>query len=300
MPAAEIAIDARLAKGLIAAQFPQWSDLPLRAAPTIGWDNALFRLGTDLVVRIPRRQLGADLVQIEHRWLGQIVPRLPLRAPAPVGLGKPCSGFPWHWSVCPWLPGQMAAVARRVRWDEVANQLAGLLHALHVEAPTEAPVHPFGRGRSLAARDAPVRRLIAQWPAPSQRSALAAAWDRATTAPEWTGPALWLHGDLHPANLLVSHGRLSGVLDFGDLCSGDPAIDLLSAWMLLPRTSREILHEASSTDDATWERGRGWALALSLAMLERSSNNQVIGAVGHRGIHGVIEDLSDPSLSGSA
>lgn len=224
---------------------------------TVGWDNTLFRLGRELVVRIPRRQLGADLVAIEHRWLGPIAARLSLPAPARMGLGRPGAGYPWAWSVCPWLPGQMAASARRLSADTMARQLATVLAALHLEGPRDAPVHPFGGGRSIAARDESVGALIAQWPVPPERALLAQAWERATSAPEWSGPDLWLHGDLHPANLLVSRGRLRAILDFGDLCAGDPAVDLISAWMLLPPSSRALLRAEVPADPATWAEGGG-------------------------------------------
>lgn len=258
---------------------------------TVGWDNTLFRLGRELVVRIPRRQLGADLVAIEHRWLGPIAARLSLPAPARMGLGRPGAGYPWAWSVCPWLPGQMAASARRLSADTMARQLATVLAALHLEGPRDAPVHPFGGGRSIAARDESVGALIAQWPVPPERALLAQAWERATSAPEWSGPDLWLHGDLHPANLLVSRGRLRAILDFGDLCAGDPAVDLISAWMLLPPSSRALLRAEVPVDPATWDRGRGWALALGLAILERSSDNEILASVGRRGVVAVIEEV---------
>jgi aminoglycoside phosphotransferase (APT) family kinase protein len=291
MPAAEVHIDPRLVRRLIDAQFPQWSGLPLRSVATIGWDNALFRLGTELVVRVPRRQLGADCLAIEHRWLPEIAPRLPIRVPTPVGRGEPAEGYPWPWSVCPWLAGRMAAVASGVRPFEVAHQIAVFLRAIHVEAPPDAPVHPFGRGASLARRDADTRRRIEGCPEPFDRALLVKAWERAMAAPEWSGPHLWLHGDLHPANLLVSRGRLSAVLDFGDLCSGDPAADLMGAWMLLPAAARTVLHEESGVDRDTWERGRGWALSIGLAILERSSDNATLHSIGRRGVQAVLDDL---------
>jgi aminoglycoside phosphotransferase (APT) family kinase protein len=288
MPAAEVDIDARLVRRLIDAQFPQWSGLPLRAVGTIGWDNALFRLGTELVVRVPRRQLGADCIAIEQRWLPEIAPRLAVRVPTPVGIGEAAEGYPWPWSVCPWFPGRMAAVAGGINHVEVAHQLAVFLRAMHVQAPPDAPVHPYGRGGSLAQRDADTKRRIAESPEPFDRALLTEAWGRATSAQEWDGPDLWLHGDLHPANLLVSRGRLGAVLDFGDLCAGDPAADLVSAWMLLPGSARRVLQEESEVDAHTWDRGRGWALSLGLAMLERSSDNPVIDSIGRRGIEAAL------------
>lgn len=243
------------------------------------------------MVRIPRRQLGADCLAIEHRWLPEMARHLPLPTPTPVGIGQPAEGYPWSWSVCPWFPGRMAAVAGGIKPVEVAHQLAVFLRAMHAEAPPDAPVHPFGRGGSLTTRDAETRRRIAECPGQFDRALLTEAWEQATSAPEWSGPDLWLHGDLHPANLLVSRGRLSAVLDFGDLCAGDPAADLMTAWMLLPDAARPVLHEESGVDDDTWDRGRGWSLALGLAILERSSDNEVLDSIGRRGIQGVLDDL---------
>ncbi len=295
MPPAEVEVDAWLVKQLIAGQFPQWSALPLRGVPSIGWDNFLFRLGRDLVVRIPRRQVGADLIAVEHRWLPLLAPRLALPTPVPLGRGLPAEGYPWEWSVCPWLPGRSAAVAATIRPREVAGPLAAFLRAMHTEAPADAPEHPFGRGRPLATRDEETRRRIAECPESFDRGQLLEAWERALAAPGWDGPDLLLHGDLHPANMLVMRGRLSAVLDFGDLCRGDPAVDLMSVWMLLPAVVRPELREGAGVDADTWDRGRGWALALGLAMLERSSDNEVIRSVGLRAVAEVLAELEVPA-----
>ncbi|HZU71314.1 MAG TPA: aminoglycoside phosphotransferase family protein [Acidimicrobiales bacterium] len=292
MPPAEVEVDAALVRGLLEDQFPHWADLPITARPGLGWDNHIFRLGPDLLVRLPRRQLGADLVAHEHRWLPQLAPRLPLPVPLPVGQGVPGRGYPWPWSVCPWIPGRMAAVEPLSDPLQAAGQLGAFVAALHLPAPPEAPHNPF-RSVTLAGRDEVARATLAEVEALVDRRRVEAAWRQALEVTEWDGPPVWLHGDLHPANLLVADGRLSGVIDFGDLCAGDPAVDVVGAWMLFPPLARPMFAAAVGVDDATWRRGRGWALAIGLACLAHSADNPVVAGMGRRAVEAVLEEAGD-------
>lgn len=283
MPAAEVHVDAQLVRRLLAAQFPEWSGLAVTPLSSAGWDNTLFRVGSDLVARLPRRQLGADLVEKEHRYLPELAARLPLPVPVPVGRGVPGEGYPWPWSVCPWLPGEIAAVGPPADLEAAAVVLGRFLAAMHVPGPADGPRTEW-RGVPLLRRDDVTRERIALLDDVIDVPAVTAAWEEALAAPPWPGPDVWLHGDLHPANILVDAGRISAVLDFGDLVVGDPATDLSVAWSMFPPGVRTALRDAAGADDATWARARGWALVLGLACLASSADNPVIAGIGRRAV----------------
>jgi aminoglycoside phosphotransferase (APT) family kinase protein len=291
MPAAEIDISLDLVRGLLADQHPDLAGSPL-AVMASGWDNVLVRLGSSLLVRLPRRALAAELVGNEQRWLPELAARLPLPVPAPVRAGRPALGYPWAWSIVPLLPGDIAARTPPGDLGAAADRLGHFLGALHVPAPAGYPRNPF-RGVPLADRDAMTVARIAQLAAAIDEHAALRCWRDALALPPWAHPPVWLHGDLHPANILVDHGALSGVIDFGDITAGDPATDLAVAWMLLPPGEHAALREAyrasgRNIDDATWGRSRGWALTLSLAFLAHSADNPLMAQIGRRTIAGVL------------
>lgn len=292
MPAAEVDIDVDLVRRLVASQFPEWSALRLEPVVSIGWDNAIYRLGDELAVRLPRRQIAADLVEKEHHWLPQLAPGLPLPVPVPLGKGVPDQGYPWRWTVCPWLPGAMAAVEPDVDLFEVAISLGRFVAALHRPGPVDGPRTTF-RGVPLAERADRTEEAFDRLHDVVEVAALRELWEEALRVPEWTGPDVWLHGDLHPANLLVDDRRLAAVIDFGDLVVGDPATDLITGWMLLSPEARRLFREATGVDDATWARGRGWAVALSAVCLANSADNPVITSVGRRGVEALLDEARD-------
>ncbi|MFC1436146.1 aminoglycoside phosphotransferase family protein [Streptacidiphilus sp. N1-3] len=266
---------------LLDEQHPDLAELPVEVLAN-GWDNLVCRLGGELLVRLPRRALAAELVVHEQRWLPGLAGRLPLPVPVPVRVGRPTERYPWSWSVVPFLPGRVAARGGPDDPGSAATALGEFLGALHTPAPADAPVNPV-RGIPLAGRAQGVLAGLAQIADPADRAAARRVWAAASAAPVWDGPALWLHGDLHPANILVDRGRISAVIDFGDITSGDPATDLSVAWMLFPAEQRAALREAHGrADDATWARARGWALALSLAFLARSADNPLMRGIGER------------------
>jgi aminoglycoside phosphotransferase (APT) family kinase protein len=257
-PLREVDVDGRLVRALLREQHPDLADRPLVPAGA-GWDNAMFRLGPDLAVRLPTRAAAAALVLHEQRWLSELAVRLPVAVPTPVRTGRPSARFGWAWSVVPWLSGtsaEAAPVAARTAW---AADLARTLDALHVPAPADAPDNRF-RGVPLARRDQAVRE---RFTGSVDAALLSAAWQDGLAAPPWHGPAVWLHGDPHPANLLVRADRLAALLDFGDLTSGDPASDLATAWLTFDATGRARFQAAlPGVDRATWRRARAWAAAL--------------------------------------
>lgn len=261
-PSAEVSLSVVDVERMLRAQHPSLrGELRLVAN---GWDNEVFRLGDDLAVRLPRRQVAAVLVEHEQRWLPELAPRLPLPIPAPVAVGAPQDGYPWRWSVVPWFAGRRALDLPASARDAFAEQLAGFLRALHVAAPADAPVNPV-RGVPLGVRDAAVRERLAR------ADGLVSIWDDALAAPVWNGPAVWVHGDVHPGNLVVDRvGALSAVIDFGDMCGGDPACDLAIAWTGFTRSGRAAFRAAlgADYDEAMWRRARGWAVAMATLVAE--------------------------------
>jgi aminoglycoside phosphotransferase (APT) family kinase protein len=287
-PPAEVDIDADLVGRLLAEQHPDLAHLPRRVVAS-GWDNVMVRIGNDLVARLPRRTLSAGHAEHELRWLPELAPRLPLPVPAPVRAGLPGCGYPWAWSICPWLPGRPAHTEPLADPDAVAVALGRFVTALHVPAPADAPVNPY-RGVPLAERHERFEAHLAVLAGRVDAAAVRERWAPLAGAPPWDGPPVWLHGDLHPDNLLVHDGRLAAVVDFGDLTAGDPGVDLAAAWMLLPPASRPLLRHEAGADDATWARAQGWALALALAMLAGSADDPVISGIGQRTLTAVLAD----------
>lgn len=266
----EVAVDAGLVRRLLAAQRPEYSRLPLTPVPSAGTDNALFRLGDEYAIRLPRIDWAAGQPEKEARWLPELAPRLPLPIPLPVALGEPGEGYPWNWSVVRWLDGANATPERLGDPVQAARTLAGFVRALWAIDATGGPppgAHNSGRGVALAERDGAVRTALAQLVGRIDVGAAEAAWERARATPVWDEAPVWVHGDLQSGNLLASEGRLSAVIDFGCLGVGDPAVDLLPAWNLFDGAAREAYREALGVDDATWERGRGWAVSVALIAL---------------------------------
>jgi len=292
MPAAEVSVSPELVRRLLAAQQPDLAHLPVRLMAH-GWDNIMYRLGDELAVRLPRRAAAARLIVHEQRWLPVVAPRLPLPVPAPVRAGRAALGYPWPWSIVPVLPGQLAARQPPADPAAAAASLGRFLAALHVPAPPDAPANPR-RGVPLAERAAVVTEHLSVVGGLVDRGAAARAWRAAVATPAWGGAPVWLHGDLHPANILVHRGIISGVIDFGDITAGDPAADLSVAWMLLPADRRGAFRDAyraasgHADGDDLWARARGWALALSLACLANSADNPLIAAIGRHTIGAVL------------
>jgi aminoglycoside phosphotransferase (APT) family kinase protein len=267
----ELDIDVALVRRLIAEQFPQWAHLPLRRYRSHGSDNAMYRLGDDLAVRLPRRSgRTSDSLEKECEWLPRLAPQLPLTVPLPLAKGAPAEGYPCTWAVFSWLPGEPATAANLPDPTRAATDLARFLAALQRIDTTGAPrpgEHNFFRGVPLVERDAQVRNAIDSLRGELDVRGVTAAWEAALCAPDQREPPVWIHGDFTDGNLLAVRGRLSSVIDWGGLAVADPACDLMAAWSFLNAEARELLRAELAVDDATWARARGWALSVALIAL---------------------------------
>jgi aminoglycoside phosphotransferase (APT) family kinase protein len=289
----EVRVDAALVRRLLAEQFPRWAELPLSPVPLSGMDNATFRLGDDMSVRLPRYPRWVGQVEREHRWLPRLAPHLPIPVSEPLAIGRPGEGYPFPWSVYRWLEGETATTAGLVDPVGTARQLAEFVAALQSVDPTGGPGPqwsnafrgvPLGDDRDSLASEARVRPKIEALRGMVDTDAVTAVWEAALAAPAWDRPPVWIHGDLAVGNILSVEGRVSAVIDFGTLAVGDPAVDLLPAWLFLPPHARDVFRATLGVDDATWARGRGWALAGSLPVPDDpffDVPSRVTTALGH-------------------
>ncbi|RYZ05155.1 MAG: aminoglycoside phosphotransferase family protein [Myxococcales bacterium] len=263
-----VEITPTLVESLVAEQFPQWSRRAVRVVQPGGWDNRTFRLGDELLVRLPSHARYVPQVAKEHRWLPYLGPLLPLATPVPVALGQPALGYPWPWSVYRWLEGEPASSLILADAEAFAEKLAAFLCALRAIDPSGGPPpgeHNFFRGHSLFTYDEDVRRALTEAHG-VDRAACTRVWEAALAAVP-REPAAWLHGDIAPGNLLVRDGCLSAVLDFGAMAVGDVACDLTIAWTLLEGASRKRFQQRILLDDGAWARARGWALWKALILI---------------------------------
>ncbi len=270
MHADEVDTDAALVGRLVAGQFPQWADLPIEPVQAFGTDNALYRLGDEMVARLPRTKRTSATLEKERRWLPRLAPLLPLAVPVPLAEGAPAEGYPFAWSVYSWLEGENATIERITDPSQLATDLAQFVAALQRIDPTGGPSpgeHNFFRGVPLARRGEATRAAIASLAGAIDSDVVSAVWEEALRAPEWDRPPVWVHGDLDSRNLLVERGRLSAAIDWGGLGVGDPACDVMVVWKVLSADTRDIFRTALAVDEATWARGRGWVLSQALMAL---------------------------------
>jgi len=285
----EVETDAELVRRLLRAQHPQWADLPIQRVPSAGTDNAMYRLGDDLVARLPRIDWAVENVAKERRWLPYLAARLPLAVPEPVADGQPTDEFPYPWGVARWLPGELATLDRLDDPVQAARDLAGFVRALRAVDPTDGPRHH--RGASLARGDRLVRDGITTAADAVDADALLQVWEEAIAAPEHDGPATWFHGDLSYLNILATGGHVSGIIDWGTCGVGDPAIDLIVAWSLLPPGARDVYREELGVSDAEWARGRGWVVTGVFGIPYYRYTNPVLVA---EKLHAIEAVLSEP------
>jgi aminoglycoside phosphotransferase (APT) family kinase protein len=264
MHADEVEIPESLVRGLVDRQFPEWAGLARRPVAAFGTDHKLFRLGEELLVRMPVYAASASQAASDATWLPRLAPYLPVAVPGPVAVGEPDATYPFPWAVVPWLPGQTLdeCAVDRVR---LAEELAGFVIALRAVDPTGGPLKSGeSRGAPLSAAWE-VEQRIAELQDIVEGDRARAVWRAALEAGPWGGPPVWIHGDLLGGNLLVRDGGLSAVIDFGVLGVGDPAPDVVPAWTLFEGEARRTYRELLAVDDATWARARAWVMLPALA-----------------------------------
>jgi aminoglycoside phosphotransferase (APT) family kinase protein len=281
----ELLVDEAVARRLVDEQFPEWAGLPLRRVEPWGTDNAIFRLGDELAVRIPRIDGSTQPGGKVHEWLPRIAARLPMEVHLPVAQGAPSGDYPWYWDVFTWVEGETASVAD-IDPVQAGRDLAGLVRALQALDPAGAPA---GRGVPLAERDPAVRKWLRTL---GDDGRLAEEWERALAVPPWDGPPVWAHGDLDARNWLVRDGRVAAIIDWGALGVGDPAVDVMVAWKLSSAAGRAAFRDALDVDDDTWARARGWALSQGIGATAYYTvhNNRVLVLEGRRWIDDVMSD----------
>ncbi len=290
-PPAEISLSEAEVRDLLAAEFPEYADLPLRLVAE-GWDNAVWRLGKHLAVRLPRREVAAELILHEQQALPILAARTTIPVPSPLAVGVPRGRMPWAWSVVPWFPGRPLLAVPRPARSSIAAPLAAFLRAIHVPAPLGAPRNPV-RGVPLAARSDAVEGRLAGGLVP-RPDELWRVWEEALTAPGFSAAPVWLHGDLHPGNVVVTESdtggpTLAAVVDFGDVTSGDPATDLAAAWLCFDGSGRRAFREGYGSDDAAlWTRARGWAAVLATALCGNSLDDPEMARLGRETVDEVL------------
>ena len=294
-PAAEIFVDTDLVRRLLHKQHPSLEDQPLRPVAN-GWDNYIFRLGADYAVRLPRRVSAAQLSANEQQWLPGLTADLPVATSAPVFAGAPSEEFPWPWNITRWFEGLEVSNQPRGRNVALAGQLADFLNAFHQPAPSGYPLNAV-RGVPLASRNEAVLERLASGMVP-HAARVRELWEASLLLPLWPGPALWLHGDLHPGNLVgTADGTLQAVIDFGDLTAGDPATDLAAAWLVFDREGRSIFRAALGSrydaDPYVWGRAQGWAVCMASALLANSDDHPGMNLMGSESLMEILTDVPD-------
>lgn len=293
----KVHIDVSLVRRLIAAQFPQWADLPIKPIKVGGWDNRTFHLGEHMTVRLPSAACYSPQVEREHYWLPKLTPFLPLAIPVPLAMGKPGKGYPWQWSIYKWLDGETASLENIADLCQFATDLAEFLSALQKTETTDGPMaglHNFYRGGPLSTYDAETRQALSILGDEIDTELVTTVWDTAL-ASTWQIPPVWVHGDISISNLLVGKGQLSAVIDFGSMGIGDPACDLVIAWTFFKGESRDAFRIALPLDNDTWARGRGWALWKALIVCAKLSGTNSLEIENSRGV--IEEVLADYARS---
>jgi aminoglycoside phosphotransferase (APT) family kinase protein len=285
----DVDVGLPLVRRLIGTQFPRWAGLPVTGVRSAGTDNAIYRLSNDMAVRLPRRPAAAADVAKQQRWLPQLAPLLPLAVPVPLARGAPGEGFPFPWLVYRWLDGQNVVDEPEIDMPDAARQLGRFVAALQrIDAAAGPPSFRGGPVSMLGDRvRSEIRDLAADGTVDLELAT--AAWQTALAAPAWNDAPVWVHADLYPVNLLGRHGRLTAIIDFGGLGTGDPAIDMLPAWAWLTRQTRDLFRAEIKADDATWARGRGLGLGLGAVHVYRVTN-PVLATIGQHAIDEVLAD----------
>ncbi|WP_019215120.1 aminoglycoside phosphotransferase family protein [Legionella tunisiensis] len=286
----EVDIDEALVHTLLKEQCPHWDNLPLEAILSSGTDNALFRLGSDYVIRLPRIDWATKSIHKEYEWIPKIAQYLHLPISVPLFKGDPCQSYPWSWLITQWNDGHNPSFEKKDEYELLAKELADFLNELHEIKLADGPLSR--RGVPLKELNEDTRQAISELEGEINIQSVTSLWHRLSNSPAWHQAPVWIHGDFLPGNILVENNRLTAVIDFSDVGIGDPACDLVIAWSLLNSHSRNVFRKnLKNIDDNTWERGRGWALSIALIMLPYYKNsNPVLASLARRMIENVVDN----------
>jgi aminoglycoside phosphotransferase (APT) family kinase protein len=290
----EFEINESLVQNLLKSQCPNWANLPLKAILSSGTDNALFRLGTEYVVRLPRIEWAPGsinkCINKEYEWIPKISRFLNIPISESLFKGVPNESYPWPWTVTQWNDGHNPPFENEKEYELLAQDLACFLNELHEIKLANGPFSR--RGVSLKEEDEETRKGIRELEGEIDIQSITSLWNQLLNIPSWNKDPVWVHGDFLPGNILVQNNRLSAVIDFADLGIGDPACDLVIAWSLLNSNSRRVFREnLEHIDDDTLERGRGWALSIALIILPYYKNsNPTLAVLARRILEQVLGD----------
>ena len=285
---AQIDSDEELVARLLHDQFPEWAGLPIRRLPSDGTDNAMYRLGDELVARLPLIDWAVPQIEKERVWLPLLAPHLPMTIPEQLATGEPAHGYPWPWAVYRWIDGQNAHPDHLADPERAAVELAGFVHALRALRFDDPPVSP--RAKNLAADDRGIRDAIDAVRDEFDARTLLEIWDAALAEPPWDGPPVLVHADLSDGNVLQRNGELCAVIDFSAFGFGEPANDLDPAWGMFSGAGRRAFRDALAPDDATWTRARGWAVKCVYGLVYYRDTNPGIVARCRRRLAALLEE----------
>ncbi|MGQ3892347.1 aminoglycoside phosphotransferase family protein [Legionella sp. CNM-4043-24] len=289
----ELEINEFLVKNLIEKQCPRWANLTMQPVSSSGTDNALFRLGDDYIVRLPRIEWAPGSIvrsiNKEYEWIPKIAHLLTIPVSKPVFKGSPDDHYPWPWLIAKWYDGQNPDFENDNEYELLAKDLADFINNLHAIRLADGPFSR--RGVPLKNLDQETRTALKALQKDMDTKPLTALWDNLSDTPQWDKESVWVHGDFLPGNIITQNNRLSAVIDFTDTGIGDPACDLIVAWSLFNAQSRSVFKDhLYSIDENTWQRGRGWALSIAVIMLPYYKNsNPVLATLARRMIHNVIQ-----------
>ncbi|MBH5316223.1 aminoglycoside phosphotransferase family protein [Paenibacillus sp. GSMTC-2017] len=284
-------ITEHLVSQLIKAQFPHWSDLPIKPVAVSGNDNRTFHLGDEMSVRLPSKDCYVPQVEKELFWLPKLQPHLTLPISAPIAKGEPAEGYPWPWSINKWIEGETVRYENVQSINQLAIDLAHFLKELQSIDCTGGPIaglHNFYRGGALSVYDEETKTALRNLQSHVNANKCYSIWMLALQS-SWTNNPVWVHGDIAPGNLLVNDGKLSAVIDFGILGIGDPSCDLAMAWTFFDKESRKLFFNEIGCNEETWHRARGWALWKALIVLDENDKNSKAALDAERTL-GIILD----------
>jgi aminoglycoside phosphotransferase (APT) family kinase protein len=282
-----------LAQLLIDSQFPTWSHLPLIMIDSAGTDNSMYWLGENLAVRFPMSVSAAEQVAKEHKWLPKMS-SFAVAIPKVIGAGRPMKEFPFPWSVMNWIEGNDGTTDIIADWLKTAEDLGQFIREFRRQNTSGAPLagkHNAFRGTALVNLDKITRDAIDALGELFDKACLLKIWEKAMGVQPWAGPPVWIHGDIHAANIILKNGNIAGIIDFGLMGVGDPACDLAPVWSFLPTHARDRFREAVDVDESTWQRGKGWGLYIGvIALSYYRERNPTLSSIAEKAIRAVIED----------